>query len=80
MDWDIVWSILKWVLLVFLAGFIGYFGRYLSQALIARRRRESSPSANGGSDIQDDSRDKIRAKIDKKRAKARLKQIKKGRR
>ncbi|MEJ2740290.1 MAG: hypothetical protein P8105_10785 [Dehalococcoidia bacterium] len=31
---------LKWVGIVFLAGFIGYFGRHLSMILIERLRRK----------------------------------------
>lgn len=32
------WSILKWVLLVLIAGFIGQFGKMLANAMIARVR------------------------------------------
>lgn len=32
-------GILKWTLVVFAAGFVGYFGRYLSKLLIERLRR-----------------------------------------
>ncbi len=37
------WSILKWVILVLIAGFIGQFGKMLAEAITARirRRRES---------------------------------------
>ena len=38
-------EVLKWVALVFAAGFIGYFGRYLSMLIIERmrRKRQGSP-------------------------------------
>ena len=41
------WSVLKWVVLVLVAGFIGQFGRMLAEAMIARvrlrrARRDSS--------------------------------------
>ncbi len=32
-------ELLKWVAVVFIAGFIGYFGRYLSKLIIARLHR-----------------------------------------
>ena len=35
-------EILKWVGIVFAAGFIGYFGRYLSMLLIERLRRKKT--------------------------------------
>lgn len=33
------WSVLKWVILVLIAGFIGQFGRMMAEAVIARVRR-----------------------------------------
>ena len=32
------WPVLKWVILVLIAGFIGQFGRMLAEAIIARAR------------------------------------------
>ena len=32
------WSVLKWVMLVLIAGFIGQFGRMMAEAMIARVR------------------------------------------
>ena len=32
------WSVLKWVILVLVAGFIGQFGRMLAEAVVARVR------------------------------------------
>ncbi|MRR17679.1 MAG: hypothetical protein EG826_14625 [Deltaproteobacteria bacterium] len=43
------WSVLKWVLLVLIAGFIGQFGRMLAQALIAWVRRHR---AGRGAEVQ----------------------------
>lgn len=34
------WSVLKWVILVLIAGFIGQFGRMLAEAIAARVRRQ----------------------------------------
>lgn len=36
------WDILKWVLLVLLAGFIGQFGKTFAQAVMARVRKKKS--------------------------------------
>ncbi len=36
------WDILKWVLLVLLAGFIGQFGKSFAQAVMARVRKKKS--------------------------------------
>ncbi len=38
-------EILKWIGIVFMAGFIGYFGRYLSMIIIERlRKKKPEPS------------------------------------
>lgn len=42
------WSVLKWVVIVLVAGFIGQFGKTLAQAVLARMRR----SRSGKSDQQ----------------------------
>jgi len=41
LDYISTWSVLKWVVLVLIAGFIGQFGRMMAEAIIAgvRRRR-----------------------------------------
>ncbi|NPU83452.1 MAG: hypothetical protein HPY65_03105 [Syntrophaceae bacterium] len=39
------WDILKWVLLVLLAGFIGQFGKSFAQAVMARIRKRKSERA-----------------------------------
>lgn len=39
MDASSVWSVLKWVLAVLAAGFVGQFGRVLAMRLIKQRRR-----------------------------------------
>jgi hypothetical protein len=33
------WSVLQWVILVLIAGFIGQFGRTMAESIIARMRR-----------------------------------------
>lgn len=39
-------EIMKWVVLVFLAGFIGFFGKYLGRTVITlfQRKKEDAPS------------------------------------
>jgi len=39
------WDILKWVLLVLLAGFIGQFGKSLAQHILARVRKKREDEA-----------------------------------
>lgn len=38
LDYIGTWSVLKWVLLVLVAGFIGQFGRMMAETIIARVR------------------------------------------
>ena len=61
-------DVLKWVAIVFAAGFIGYFGKYFAKILIGRvhkRKAEKLPVAQPAEARQD--------KSDYKRAKKRLK-------
>ena len=70
-------DVLKWVALVFVAGFIGYFGKYLAKFLIGRvhkRKVEKSPVAQSAEDKQDRSdykREKKKLKLEIKRQKKR---------
>jgi hypothetical protein len=41
-----VTGIVKWVLVVLGAGFIGYFGRYLAMIIIRKMRKEKLESKN----------------------------------
>jgi biopolymer transport protein ExbB/TolQ len=84
MNWQQVWGVLKWVLAALVAGFVGQFGKSLALFLMKRRRarrglsdgssdtgmpRTSSPSARIG--------DSNQMKVEKKRAKAQVKRLKK---
>ena len=42
LDYISTWSVIKWVILVLIAGFIGQFGKMMAEAIItkAHRRRE----------------------------------------
>ena len=86
MDASSVWSVLKWVLAVLAAGFIGQFGRVLAMRLIERRRRKRSRSTTESNDevrmpspelLLEQERLKAAQKVEKKRAKAELKREKK---
>ena len=74
---------LKWVGIVFLAGFIGYFGRYLSMILIERFRRKKAEQPSETKTLQEQpfdiaaDREKNKLKIEKKRIKAQKKADKK---
>jgi hypothetical protein len=49
LDYISTWSVLKWVVLVLIAGFIGQFGRMMAEAIIAKirlRRAKRNPSAD----------------------------------
>ena len=78
-------EILKWVGLVFIAGFIGYFGRYLSMMMIDRlrtRKAETTPTTTEPpkepaiAEKAEAEKDKL--KLEKKRLKLEKKKAKKG--
>jgi len=77
-------DILKWVALAFAAGFIGYFGRYLSMLVIERvRRRKTGSAASSAPEkvsapARQDAIETSRIKAEKKKAKAEAKIAKKG--
>jgi hypothetical protein len=86
-------EILKWVGIVFAAGFVGYFGRYLSMILIERVRRkraQSTPPTEAAKEVGEITAtqapspetveleiEKQKAKLEKKKAKAEAKKVKK---
>jgi hypothetical protein len=49
-------EILKWAALVFLAGFIGFFGKYLGRVVISLFQKTREPAAGSGRapDVQDE--------------------------
>jgi biopolymer transport protein ExbB/TolQ len=80
------WSVLKWVLLVLIAGFIGQFGRMTAEAIVkkiaARRDKKEKYSAQDAStDGKTPARTENEArqdKLEKKRLKAAAKVAKKA--
>jgi hypothetical protein len=73
------WSVLKWVLLVLAAGFIGHFGRMAAEAMVAKARagreqtnaasQEVSPPYRSPNSTPDKKIFKALAKVRKKEAK-----------
>jgi hypothetical protein len=76
-------DILKWIGLALAAGFIGYFGRYLSMLIIEKihKRKSELPSTNEGTvntttvEVESTNTDKL--KLEKKRLKQKSKIAKK---
>jgi len=83
MDIDAI-EILKWVGIVFVGGFIGYFGRHLSMIIIDRLQRKKSRAATAAGPTSktaarpDVTVEGIRLKAEKKKAKAEAKKAKKS--
>ena len=77
-------EILKWVGIAFAAGFIGYFGRHLARHMIERVRKpkpQPPPTAEPAKEIPtspDIRLEEARLKLEKKKAKAEAKRIKKA--
>lgn len=80
-----VWHVLKWVLAALAAGFIGQFGRILAMRLIARHRKKRNIQMNNAGEgrtphlefLLNQQQVKTLEKLEKKRAKAQVKEAKK---
>ena len=75
-------EILKWVGIVLAAGFIGYFGRYLAMMIIERvHKKKASETPIIAPQVTPEAikleAEKQQAKIEKKKAKAGAKRLKK---
>jgi len=76
---DTVWTVIKWVLLVLAAGFVGQFGKSLALRLIERRRRKKvTPEDMEEASELEKKRLKGLSKLEKKRIKAQEKKEKKS--
>ncbi len=69
---------LTWVFIVLIAGFIGYFGKYLAMIIIKRIRKEK-PETNVVIKTESDEAEKLTYKLEKKRLKLEEKKLKKKR-
>ncbi|UCD03090.1 MAG: hypothetical protein JSV63_00430 [Candidatus Aenigmatarchaeota archaeon] len=80
MDIDMI-EVLKWAAVIFIIGFIGYFGRYLSELIIARLKRKkpgkqkTAPEKPAKQDMGYEL-EKKRLKLEKKRLKLEKKKAK----
>ena len=45
---DAMVEALKWVAVIFVAGFIGFFGKYLGKVVLSRFQKEEEPEARTG--------------------------------
>ncbi len=75
------WSVLKWIVLVLIAGFIGQFGRMMAEAIVKKIRQRSAPKENLSATETKTTVSSTTAVTDKKlikaMAKARKKEVKK---
>ena len=77
-------EVLKWVGIAFAAGFIGYFGRHLARRIIERTRKsrpQPPPTAEPTKEVPtspDIRVEEARLKLEKKKAKAEAKRVKKA--
>jgi len=82
-DLHVLWQVVKWVLVVLAAGFVGQFGRHLAKLVLERRRERREAASTAAPDPElarielEKKRIKEQAKLEKKRAKAEVKRAKK---
>ena len=69
-------DVLKWVALIFVAGFIGYFGKYLAKILIGRLHK-SGVERSSVAQPAEDNKSTSDYKVEKKRLKLEMKRQKK---
>jgi len=72
-------EVLKWIGIVFAAGFVGYFGRHLAIMLIdkMRRKKPAPETTQQENPAPEATLAETQAKIEKKKAKAEAKKAKK---
>ena len=76
MDNELIIKILTWVLIIFVAGFIGYFGRHLSKIIIAKFSKKKEPVQTIIHQHESPEKYKSKAEIEKQRAKIEKKKLK----
>ncbi len=67
---------LKWAAVIFIAGFIGYFGKYLSKLVIARIHRKGGPEDGKKAASPPKTKEEMDYKLEKKRLKIEKKRLK----
>lgn len=72
-----VLEVLKWIGLVLAAGFIGYLGRYLAMQLIEKARRKKPETQSSDNSADTVAGNEATSKLEKKKAKAEIKKVKK---
>jgi len=80
MSLESAWNVLRWILAALAAGFIGQFGRFLAIRIIERRRRAEIERRGNAESLPyelEKTRIEELQKIEKKRAKAEVKRLKK---
>lgn len=83
MDSSQILEIIKWIVIVFIAGFIGYFGKHLSKIIIAffhrekekgkEKEKEEDPYSKGTPEDTTAFKDSYENKYERKLAKERYK-------
>jgi len=74
MDQELVYEVVKWVLIVFVAGFIGYFGRHFAKLIIEKFRKKEVEPKNITIKVENSDKDKY--KLEKKKLKLEKKRLK----
>lgn len=88
-DLRVFWQVVKWVLVVLAAGFVGQFGRHLAKLILERRRHRQAqarleaerlngpPAGAQDATVATDEAGKAKLELEKKRLKERAKLEKK---
>lgn len=75
MDPELIQQILFWAAVIFVAGFIGYFGKYLSKVILGKIHKKG-PHGPKGKEVQSLSKEDYKYKIEKQKLKLEKKRMK----
>lgn len=76
MNQELIIRIITWVLIVFIAGFIGYFGKYLSKIIIAKIHKKPQQAQTVIHKHESAGKYRYKAEIEKQKAKVEKKRLK----
>lgn len=76
MDPELVQQILFWAAVIFVAGFIGYFGKYLSKLILGKIHKKGPHGPKKGETTQPMSKEDYKYKIEKQKLKLEKKRMK----